>query len=101
MIARCCFWGRSVTELGCCFRFARTVPFVPFMFEVWSWLAEVVLIRRSVEGLVKAESVEEWCFSSRDTIFEDGNANAETELAGFVDATAREKHVNEWCLSRA
>jgi hypothetical protein len=71
------------------------------MFEVWSWLAEVVLTRRSVEGLVKAESVEEWCFSSRDTIFEDGNATAEAELAGFVDAAAREKHVNEWCLSRA
>jgi hypothetical protein len=58
------------------------------MVEVWSWLAENVLTRRSEEGLVKAESVEEWWFSSRETVFEDGNATAEAELTGFVDATA-------------
>ena len=64
------------------------MPFVPFMVEVWSWLTEVVLTRRKVEGFVKVESVEEWCFSSRETIVEDGNAIAEARLAGFVDATA-------------
>jgi hypothetical protein len=87
LIARCCFWGRSFTELGCCFRFARTVPFVPFMVEVWSWLTDVVLTRRTLEGFVK-ETVEEWCFSSRETILGDGNAIADARLAGFVDATA-------------
>jgi hypothetical protein len=57
------------------------------MVEVWSWLTDVVLTRRTLEGFVK-ETVEEWCFSSRETILGDGNAIADARLAGFVDATA-------------
>ncbi len=75
-------------ELGCCFRFARTAPFVPFIVEVWSWLTEVILARRKVEGFERVESVEKWYFSPRETIFEDGNAFAEARLGDLVDATA-------------
>jgi hypothetical protein len=50
------------------------------MLEVWRW--------RKVEGFVRlAENVEEWCFSSWETVFE-GNAKADARLVGFVDATA-------------
>jgi len=41
-----------------------------------------------MEGFVELESVDEWCFSSRETIFEDGNAIVDVRLAGFVYATA-------------
>jgi len=48
-----------------------------------------VLARWKVEGFAKvAESVEERCFSSRETVFEDANAKADARLVGLEVATA-------------
>jgi hypothetical protein len=53
-MGRCCFWGLSAPEPGCCFRFARVVPFVPFMVVVLKLSLEVVLI-----ALLFADRLEE------------------------------------------
>ena len=48
-----------------------------------------MLARREVEGFAKvAERVEKECFSSRETVLEDGNAKADARLVGLEDATA-------------
>jgi hypothetical protein len=58
------------------------------MVEVWSWLRNVLLTRRGLgEVALMEKKVEEWCFSSRETIPGDGNAAEVTRLADRGYAT--------------
>jgi hypothetical protein len=58
------------------------------MVEVWSWSINVLLTRRRLEGEgLMEENVEELCFSSRETIFVDGNAGKVARLADRGYAT--------------
>jgi hypothetical protein len=58
------------------------------MVEVWSWSRNVLLTRRGLEeGALMEENVEELCFSSRETIFGDGNAGEVARLADRGYAT--------------
>jgi hypothetical protein len=99
-MGRCCFCGLSAAEPGCCFRFARVVPLVPFIVPLLKLFLEVVLIvREVVEGLGGVE-VKESGLEGRRMEGCDGKALVVTRLAKDLPAMVLSIQ-NEWCLSRA